>query len=141
MAENRMQRIEPSPISLVAKRIDSISFECGSPEQDQDSIKGKFNITNSITGNREIEDIGHVLSANLRLSIEPEDGFSYYRLDLSVSGIFSKNKPDIADDEFEKAVLSDGISELYSYAKSVTSTIVDGGVFGDIAFPILKIGF
>ena len=141
MTENRVQRIEQSPISIVSKRIDSISFDCGAAEQGQSSVRGKFNITNSITNKSTLDGVGQVISANVHLSIEPDEGFGYYKLELSVSGIFSKNSAETNDSDFEKAVLSDGISELYSFAKAITSTIVDGGAFGDVKFPILRIGF
>lgn len=139
MGENGVQSIEPSPISLVKKRVESISFDGGAPSEEQETIKGEFNITNSITSKIEAENGEQLLHAKVRVSVKPEEGYCFYSIDLSVTGVFAKNDEGISDDEFERSVLTDGVAELYAFAREVSSILTRGGLFGDVKFPILRI--
>lgn len=139
MDANRTQKIDPSPIALVSRRVDSISFDGGKADEKKTSIKARFNISNSLVNRIEDEDGNTLLCANLVVSIEPEEESGFYSLELSVSGLFALANGETSHEEFERSVLTDGISELYAFAESIASAIVQGGTFGDLKFPILRI--
>lgn len=143
MDGSRIQKINPSRIALVAKRVHSVEFDGGeissASNAEGSKVKAQFNINNSITGKGEGPEHQETIFAELELAIDPEEGYDFYSLKVSVSGVFIKANPDISEDEFEKCVLTDGMTELYSYARSVTNSLAEGGLFGDIPLPMLNI--
>lgn len=139
MSENKVQRIDPSPIALVAKRVNSVRFDGGPIEPEGEKVKAQFNINNSITFKGKLDGGQEALFAKLDLSIEPEDSFCFYSMDLSVTGVFARSHPDVSESDFERAVLTDGMTELYSYARFVADALTRDGVFGAVTFPMLRI--
>lgn len=139
MDEEKIQIIDPSPIVLVAKRVNSVGFDGGPIDSGGKDVKAQFNINNRITGRGEVEGGQEAIFATLDLSVEPEEGFNFYSLNLSVTGLFARSHPDVSEDDFERAVLTDGMTELYSYARSVADALTRDGVFGAVMFPLLRI--
>lgn len=139
MDEKKIQRISPSPIALVAKRVKSVEFDGGSAEAMDGASKAQFGINNSVAGKAKGPEQQEALVADLELHLEPEDGENFYSLKLSVSGIFIATQADIGEEEFERHVLTDGMTELYSYARSIAESLTKGGLFGETPLPMLRI--
>ena len=88
MDEKHVQIIEPSPIQLVARRIDSVSFDGGVSAPEQSKVKGKCNFTNRISKVDSQEDGTDYFYVTVTVSVKPDEGYSYYSLDMSVTGVF-----------------------------------------------------
>ena len=42
------------------------------------------------------------------------------------------------DDELDRLVLTAGFSDLYSYIRDRVSIIMQGGIYGEVEFPVLS---
>lgn len=135
------QSIDITPLRCVGRKVDSVSYSGGTvPENGRAISEGAFSLTNSIVGQAEGDDGALHKQLAMTLKLEPQDDTDgYYRMDLSVSGLYSAK--DVADeDQFNALVLSVGASDLYAYAKRIAETLASGGVRGDLNLPILTFG-
>lgn len=136
------QSIDITPLRCVGRKVDSVSYSGGTvPENGRAISEGAFSLTNSIVGQAEGDDGALHKQLAMTLKLEPQDDTDgYYRMDLSVSGLYSAEG--IADENmFNALVLSVGASDLYAYAKGIAETLTSGGVRGDLTLPILTFEF
>lgn len=136
------QSIDITPLRCVGRKVDSVSYSGGTvPENGRAISEGAFSLTNSIVGQAEGDDGALHKQLAMTLKLEPQDDTDgYYRMDLSVSGLYSAEG--ITDENmFNALVLSVGASDLYAYAKGIAETLTSGGVHGDLTLPILTFEF
>lgn len=113
MADTIKQSIGIAPLRCAGRKVDSVSYSGG-------TVLKQLSMT---------------------LKIEPQDDDDgYYRMDLSVSGLYSAK--DVTDENlFNALVLSVGAEDLYAYAKRTAEILTSGGVRGDLTLPLLTFKF
>lgn len=125
----------------VARRIDAISYDSGSEQADfaEEAIvgKGTVSITNKIDGAVETEPGVVTKRLTVTVSVAPDGDSSFYSMRITASGLY-RNASYVAAEDMDEVLLTAGFQDLYAYIKSVASTILRGGPYGEPAMPIVS---
>lgn len=135
------QVISPERIVPVAKKIDSIQYFGGrsiDPETDVPSERqGTANIESRIVGNGQNDNEKATRQLTVTLSISSDDDPNFYSLSIAASGLYQATEK-MPDDELDRLVLTAGFNDLYSYIRDRVSIIMQGGIYGEVEFPVLS---
>ena len=138
MEDTIKQSINIAPLRCAGRKVDSVSYSGGTVLEEGETVsEGTFSLTNSIVGQSDGDDGAVLKQLSMTLKIEPQDDDDgYYRMDLSVSGLYSAK--DVTDENLLNAlVLSVGAEDLYAYARKTAEALASGGVRGVLALPLL----